>query len=123
MSTSIDELLKLVDQELQKEDKKTLDKNINKSEESVKKFIDFYKIKAGNYKVANSIIYYYYHKFCDLHSNCKQQKRVQFFKEFNKLFRQVRRSNSRYYMLNESLNQSKDVYAKAEEYKKKYQKK
>lgn len=118
MSKTIEELLALVEK-TKAEPKRNRNKaKITQNMQSVKDFIDAYKIEPGLNKVPTFLILYYYKvvwKGNDPENS--KAKRVIFFKELNKHgFTLYRTEKQRYYLLNDALVITDDLLERAEMY-------
>lgn len=112
---SIDELLDLLD------DSDSYESLVSK-EKSVNKFIRENGIISGQIKVPTYVIYYHYKRKWKLQA--KKLSKIAFFREFNKLFDQVRTKNTRYYLLNDGIfNLDKESLDEAKGSDKRYEKK
>jgi hypothetical protein len=108
---------------LEKESEKSTPIKAYKSGENkdVLKFIRKTGLQAGDNKVPTYVIYYHFILWCR-HFWIHLWKKQEFFRTFSKHF-QIRRSgHQRYYMINDSLDLSKEFYEKAKKYDNKYKK-
>ena len=87
MSATIDDLLKL----LEEPDESPVSSH---SDSKISDFIDEFKITSGVDRVDNSMLYYTYKKVYG-----GELSKVEFFRQFKKLFIQVRTGKKRSYML------------------------
>jgi hypothetical protein len=92
---SLDELLKLVDEAEQKQQRSVK----NKDENSVNRFISDLEIKTGLERIPTFVIYYTYKKVWFNKVKDKKVNKIVFFRAFNKLFTQHRTNKQRYYLL------------------------
>lgn len=87
----------------------------------VLKFIRKFDLKPGSNKVPTYMIYY---QFAQWHQ--KQWRNLwgkeEFFRTFKKHFEQKRSGNQRFYMINDALDLSEEMYEKAKKYEQKWQK-
>jgi hypothetical protein len=99
---SVEELIKIA----------TSDKEINVHKifnvhKNVKEFIKENKISDGDFRIPTFYIFYYY-KYIWYPTSKRKLGKTAFFREFNKIFTQTRTSSTRYYLLNEVLDVSKE---------------
>ena len=112
------DLAKLIEIALQEPDTLTPSQDIGFDltdiHRAVKRFILELKIIPGSTKVPNFLIYYYY--MTNKTSPNKLSKQ-EFFRNFNKIFKSIRTSKTRYYLVNDGIfDISKDMVVKTKKY-------
>lgn len=121
MSDNIKHLIELASKKITKEKTKNFEAN-----QECLDFINDLKIEAGNDKVPNSIIYFFYKKW---NTGYKRMNTVQFFRNFKKCFNSYAAQDVRGYYLNgnsfnfsteDRLKYEEEQYKKRQENKKKY---
>lgn len=120
MSTDLDELLKLLEE--QAEAKRTKVKVIKSSQkDSSQRFIDNKNIVKGLDRVPNYVIYYTYKKVYQGKMGEEKWSKHHFFRLFNKGFTQVRTGKQRYYKLDgKSFDLSRGGLLEAKKYDEEY---
>ena len=114
-----DELVKLIEEE-QKPRPKAKKKDRSSRGRWVNKFIKEHNIETGPLKVPTYVIYYHFAKWAD-GGWAKRYSKIEFFRNFNKHFEQKRSGHQRYYMINDSLELSEEIYEKAKKHQTKRQ--
>lgn len=88
--------------------------NLIEDSSNLKKYIADLKIQAGDIEVPNFIIYNHYVENWQPHG--KKLSKVEFFRKFNKLFEQKRKTSIRYYLLCDGIfDVSKDAIREGKE--------
>jgi hypothetical protein len=114
---SLKEYLELIEK-AEKESAQKVDSPVKKKSRSVDEFIKQFNITAGLKRIHNYVIYFYYRQ--KFHHSSKLSK-IQFFREFSKLFPRARVGSQRYYLLNENVFPlNREVKAEAKQYEKDY---
>lgn len=87
----------------------------------VLKFIRKFDLQPGSNKVPTYMIYYH---FAQWHRGQWRSLwgKEEFFRTFKKHFEQKRSGNQRFYMINDALDLSEEMYEKAKKYEQKWQK-
>jgi hypothetical protein len=116
---STEELLEIL--EKAKKNKEDVSKKNKKINSSVNRFIQKFNIKAGNVRVPNSVIHYYYRRKFSYPETAKVS-RIELFRQFSKLYESRRTGKSRFYLLNEAISLDSSTLEEARNYEKKYQK-
>ena len=112
---SLEELLKLVDEAEQKQQRSVK----NKDENSVNRFISDLEIKTGLERIPTFVIYYTYKKIWFNKVKDKKVNKIVFFRAFNKLFTQYRTNKQRYYLLDgDSFDLTREGLLEAENFDK-----
>lgn len=96
---------------------KSRDVRSTKENDTVIKFIQDKELSSGNNKVPTYVIYY---AFKQMKYSSKVGK-TEFFRTFNKCFKQHRTSRQRYYLLNDSIELSPEYVLAAKSYDSKTQ--
>lgn len=99
---SLDELLKVLE-EAQKSSSSTSSKRgVGQTKEyaTAKYFIRDFGVESGLDRVPNYVIYYTYRIVWDKQKASNKTNKINFFRTFNKQFKQVRTGRQRYYLLN-----------------------
>lgn len=117
----LDEILKLLEEEEEKRKKAPLTSKDKRENKDVLKFIRNNKIAPGENKVPNYLIYYHWIHWARRHW-LRIWGKQEFFRTFKKYFEPKRSGHQRYYMINDALDQSDEMYEKAKKYDKKWQK-
>jgi hypothetical protein len=107
-----EELEKLARQEDQEEFKSS-----KKEHRSVLNFIRDYNIVAGDVRVASSVLFYLYMRKFNRHNIYDKVGRVSFFHTFAQHFKQVKSNGKRYYMVNDFVEVTPELFEAAERYK------
>lgn len=110
---NLDDLLDLLEETDEK-------KKTTKVAPSVIRFVGEYEIEEGTEKVPTQIIYYYYKKVWDGAGKNNKCSKIEFFRSFNKLFKQKRTKRQRYYLLNDKITNTKEAQQEAIEYEAHY---
>ena len=107
-----DELVRLLDEE---NNPTTRPKPKKITNSDVMRFIDKNGFKQGEIRVPSYRIYYCFIKWAQWNW-AKTWGNTEFFRTFNKHFKQVRTGRQRYYMLNTVIDESKEYEEKAKDY-------
>ncbi len=95
---------------------------IKRQNREVLSFIRKTGLSPGDNKVPNYVLYYHFMKW----SNARRWNRLwgkeEFFRTFKQHFEQKRSGNQRFYLINDALDLSDEIYEKAKKYDQKYQK-
>lgn len=67
---------------------------------TVVKFCKTFGITSGKYRIPSYLIYMVYRKYFTNVDNSAKIRPIGFFRDFNKLFKQVRSGKQRYYLIN-----------------------
>lgn len=105
----------------EEEEKKTPTHNTFKENKDVIKFIRKSGITSGSNKVPTYVIYYHFIKWTKK-TWTKQWGKTEFFRTFRKYFELKRSGHQRYYLVNDALDLSDELYEKAKKYDTKWQK-
>jgi len=79
-----------------------------KKHKSILTFIKHYQLKPGTVLIPTYLIYYYY-KVKYSHSHVVKVGKTEFFRVFNMFFEQKRKTNQRYYLLDDSLEITDEI--------------
>lgn len=111
---NIDELLKELEQaEQRKNPEVTLSKKEREVSRGIRKFIQEKQIIAGEEKVPN---YFIYQMYLDFEKHTPKESKIEFFRQFNKLFTAKRSAKVRYYLLNsDTLDFTQEALDKAKQ--------
>jgi len=115
---SLKEYLELIEKAEKESADKKVDSPIKKKSRSVDEFIKQFNITAGLKRIHNYVIYFYYRqKF----NHSSKLTKIQFFREFSKLFPRARVGSQRYYLLNDGVFPlTREVKAETKQYEKDY---
>ena len=118
---SLTELFKLLNEEQEKINNSPETHEKNRTNKDVLRFIRKFQIAPGENRAPTYLIY---HQYKDWQKSTwkKPWGKEEFFRTFKKYFQQKRSGNQRCYMINESLDLSKEAYEKAKKYEKNWQK-
>jgi hypothetical protein len=123
MNETKQKLFDLLEEEQTKENAVPTSETTSSGRENkdVLKFIRKLDIQPGTNKVPTYIIYY---QFAQWHQTQWRNLwgKEEFFRTFKKHFEQKRSGNQRFYMINDALDLSDEMYEKAKKYDQKYQK-
>lgn len=111
-----DELVRLLDEE---DNPKPRSKPRKTENSDVIRFIEKNSIQQGNIRVPSYKIYYCFIKWAQWNWS-KTWGNTEFFRTFNKHFKQVRTGRQRYYLLNTAIDESEDYEKKAKDYYQKW---
>ena len=126
-TTDVSELLKLIEEETKALDKKheappePSNRYSFKPNKNVERFIRTTGLIPGDNKVPTYLIYYHYIFWAKDHW-LKPLRKQGFFRTFNQHFQQKRSGHQRYYMINDGLDLSDEIYDKAKKYETKWHK-
>lgn len=116
----IEELQKLLEEEENKKEK-SIPQAKEYENKDVLKFIRNTGLSPGDNKVPTYMIYYHFIKWCNPRWGTLWGKE-EFFRTFKKHFQLKRSGHQRYYMINDALDLSNEIYEKAKKYDQKWQK-
>jgi hypothetical protein len=116
----LDELNKLIEQE--EELKKPTVQPKERENKDVLKFIRDHQLTPGENKVPTYVIYYVFTRWT-LKKWKRRWKKEEFFRTFKKHFEQKRHGNQRFYMVNDAIELTDELYEKAKKYDKTYKRK
>jgi hypothetical protein len=116
----LDELKNLIERE--EESKKPSAQPKERENKDVLKFIRDTQLAPGNNKIPTFVIYYVFTRWNLKHWR-RRWRKEEFFRTFKKHFEQKRSGNQRYYMINDAIEVTKELYEKAEKYDKTYKRK
>lgn len=128
MSTEdLKELQKLIEQEVLKEKKQDVvsprpPAPKKRENRDVLAFIRKFELAPGDNKVPNYVIYHQFAIWANATNWRKVWGKEEFFRTFKKHFEQKRSGNQRFYLINDGLDLSDEMYERAKKYDQKHQK-
>lgn len=126
-TNELKELQKLIEQEVLKENKQdvvSVNPPVPKKRENkdVLAFIRKHELAPGINKVPNYVIYHQFALWANSTNWRKVWGKEEFFRTFKKHFEQKRSGNQRFYLVNDGLDLSDEMYERAKKYDQKHQK-
>lgn len=100
MSTELEELLSRI-----KKNKEA--SSVPSHTNSIEEFIELYNIEQGVDRIPNFVLYYMYENYT---SSYLKHSRIEFFRQFSKLFKSKRNGNQRFYLVNMETIKFKEDY-------------
>lgn len=128
MSTEdLKELQKLIEQEVLKNKKQDVNQQPSvtpkkRENKDVLAFIRKFNIAPGENKVPNYVIYHQFALWANSTNWRKVWGKEEFFRTFKNHFEQKRSGNQRFYLINDGLDLSDEMYERAKKYDQKHQK-
>ena len=115
---NLDQILKELEQAEQRKNPETvLTKQERETSRSVMKFIKDKEVRSGTEKVPN---YFIYQSYLDFEPHTPKESKIEFFRQFNKLFTAKRSAKMRYYLLDtDSFDYTQEALERAKEMDKK----